>query len=213
MRLIMVDCHFVNNYYNMQPKGYTTVAKNCWFESTSANFNGCIVGSSCYSFSAHNCVFMTRYETDAKHCLDRLYALELTNCIVVGHFCLTDNSGIFNHVLALNNYFFTNTKVLNFYYGTGGLFDYNACNLSDWGTHKFVRFGEHNLNNIDPYDNFVDWDNRDFRLQKNSILAGAGQPVLVGSDGQNGQYSGVANIGPYTELPQSTPRQLFIQGG
>ena len=74
-------------------------------------------------------------------------------------------------------------------------------------------FGEHNLPSISFYDNFVDWDNNDFRLQKNSVLKDAGQPILVGSDGTDISYDGTANIGPYIELPKPTPQRLFIQGG
>ena len=213
LRLIMVDCHFINNYDNIYARGYAFFLKNCWIQNTNVTYNTCIKGSSCYSFSAHNCAFISRYDGGARYCLDHLYALHLTNCIIKGQSCITCNSSIFNHILAVNNYFASDYKVLNCSYGAGGLFDYNATNMSNFGTHKMAVFGEHNLPSISFYDNFVDWDNNDFRLQKNSVLKDAGQPILVGSDGTDISYDGTANIGPYIELPKPTPQRLFIQGG
>ncbi|MBN1457695.1 MAG: hypothetical protein JW912_07580 [Sedimentisphaerales bacterium] len=212
-RLIMTDCHFVNDYYVMMAKGYAIITKNCWFESTGETYNGCVSGAGCYFFSGNNCAFISRHDAGSNYCLNRLYSLELINSIVAGNFCINVNSGIYNHILAVNNYFCTNSRALNCYYGTGGLFDYNATNFPIWGTYQFVRMGENNITEVNPYQNFQDWDNRDFSLKQDSILIAAGQPVLSGLDGSNPKYTGQANIGPYLAFPKPTPKLLFKQGG
>jgi hypothetical protein len=85
--------------------------------------------------------------------------------------------------------------------------------MGNFGTYKFAFFGENNLTGISQYENFTDFDNKDFTLKNNSVLKYAGQPVLAGSDGSNISFDGIANIGPYMQLPKPTNSSIFKQGG